>query len=415
MKNLILSILLLFTWQLAAQDATLPFWLGSFDDLLLEAKKQNKPLLLYFHFDGCGACRKMEKDVFVDPGVQRYYGNQFLCYSINSLKDDGPKLKERFGVSMQPAFVFANTDGVPEHKVVGLYTPDEFISVGKKAVDKWATLYQLRKKYAGGDRSAALLFEYIYALRDAAEDDPAIIRQYLKTQTEADLSSPENIKLIYEFFLIHHKPVFRFSDPAFQFMANNRALFEQFFEADQVNVRLIWATGESISQFAADNDEASMHQMVAFLDQCVRPDGQYFYNEMDGRQTGVIFHDDLVGSAWRQFYRKSGNMPRYLELLDQKIESIWDNWSKLNEEAWSFYMSEEEPALLQKAVGWAKRSVELKPAYMNTDTYAALLFKTGEYAQAEEIALQAIELGKAAGANFDETEGLLAKIQEAKE
>jgi hypothetical protein len=52
---------------------------------------------------------------------------------------------------------------------------------------------------------------------------------------------------------------------------------------------------------------------------------------------------------------------------------------------------------------------------MYLDTYAALLFKSGDLDKAEEVALFAIEKGKEEGADrIGETEKLLEEIREAK-
>lgn len=230
MKNLILFTLLFPVFRSTAQGTGFEFWEGPFDGLLAAAHAQNKPVLLYFHFDGCGACVQMEKNVFTQPAVQNYYRQNFLCYSVNTLKGEGPALRERYGVSLQPAFIFTRPDGVAQHKVVGVFSPDDFIAAGDKTLSGSNTLAQLQSKYAGGDRSAGLLYQLVYARRNAAEEDSLVVNQYLETQAPADLAKPENIKLIYEFFLIRHKPVFAFESPAFRFMADNRHLFEAYFK-----------------------------------------------------------------------------------------------------------------------------------------------------------------------------------------
>jgi predicted RNA polymerase sigma factor len=62
---------------------------------------------------------------------------------------------------------------------------------------------------------------------------------------------------------------------------------------------------------------------------------------------------------------------------------------------------------------WAKHSVELKDMYFNNDTYANVLFKLGKKEEAKIAAEKAIELAKKEGADYQETQDLLDKINGA--
>ncbi|PZX46856.1 TlpA family protein disulfide reductase [Algoriphagus chordae] len=94
------------------------------------------------------------------------------------------------------------------------------------------------------------------------------------------------------------------------------------------------------------------------------------------------------------------------------IEFIWDSAEDLNSLAWSYYNTENDPARLNEAIKWVKRSIDLRENYSNTDTYAALLFKTGEYTNALKAAKQAIEIAKSKGQDYESTTDLINKIIE---
>jgi len=93
-------------------------------------------------------------------------------------------------------------------------------------------------------------------------------------------------------------------------------------------------------------------------------------------------------------------------------EIDWNDWSKLNSLAWYTYEDETNIELLQNAIKLVKRSIELDKNYYNTDTYAALLFKTGKYKQALTKAQEAIKLAKKEGEKYDATTKLIALIKE---
>ena len=58
-----------------------------------------------------------------------------------------------------------------------------------------------------------------------------------------------------------------------------------------------------------------------------------------------------------------------------------------------------------------KLAIEKDPGYAEIDTYAALLFKDKQFAQAEKYAILAIETGKKANEDVKETEELLELIK----
>ena len=61
---------------------------------------------------------------------------------------------------------------------------------------------------------------------------------------------------------------------------------------------------------------------------------------------------------------------------------------------------------------WMLKVIDEQPSFAFVDTYAALLYKTGDLPRAKEYAMQAIELGKKEESDISESENLLKKIEE---
>lgn len=95
------------------------------------------------------------------------------------------------------------------------------------------------------------------------------------------------------------------------------------------------------------------------------------------------------------------------------IRLIWDSPEDLNSLAWYYYLNKEDMADLEEAKEWVIRSMELDKNYHSTDTYAALLYKTGQNTKALKVAKEAIEIAKEDGANYESTTELINKIIEA--
>lgn len=90
--------------------------------------------------------------------------------------------------------------------------------------------------------------------------------------------------------------------------------------------------------------------------------------------------------------------------------SLWDSSEDLNKMAWKSYENDYNKAKLLNSIKWIERSIDLNINSYNTDTYAHLLLKIGDYSRAYEIAKYSIELSKKRNIDYSSTSKLLEKI-----
>ena len=67
---------------------------------------------------------------------------------------------------------------------------------------------------------------------------------------------------------------------------------------------------------------------------------------------------------------------------------------------------------LEKAAGWAKKSIALKSTPVNNDTYANLMFKLGNKSEAVKFEKKAIAIAQKENADTTEFEANLKKFKE---
>ena len=131
---------------------------------------------------------------------------------------------------------------------------------------------------------------------------------------------------------------------------------------------------------------------------------------MDGDFTEeVILYGDLR-YAWAE-----GDYDEFVSMTDKYAKDYaWDNWNTLNTIAWDIYEdSYAGKEYLDLGLKLAKQSVKLDENYFNSDTYAALLYKSGKYKKALEWADTAIDHAVREGMDAGDTEKLKDKIKEA--
>ncbi len=78
-------------------------WNRSYKASLEEAKKLQKPLLVYIRMPGCGTCRLMEEEVFPDNKVSTFMRTHYVIVKVYGNDDELPKDLQ---MKMAPVFHF---------------------------------------------------------------------------------------------------------------------------------------------------------------------------------------------------------------------------------------------------------------------------------------------------------------------
>ena len=133
MKRLILILLTVVSITFA-NDVNL-------DDLVVEAKKTNKHILVYLHITGCNYCLNMEEFTFDDEMVIAAIKKDFIFVNMN-VRDDGvviydnfkvTKLKfaKKIGYPMYPSCLFFDKNGELVYDEVGYRDEIKFLETLK--------------------------------------------------------------------------------------------------------------------------------------------------------------------------------------------------------------------------------------------------------------------------------------------
>lgn len=138
---------------------------------------------------------------------------------------------------------------------------------------------------------------------------------------------------------------------------------------------------------------------------------RYIKKHMDGTDEEIVITSTegyLDGTKY-DVWDKHGDSD---EFGQDVLDSIWDSWEKLNSLSWHAYEEHDNVKDLLKAIKAIERSIELEANYYNTDTHAALLYKTGNYTKALKVAKKAIDYAKSEELSYEDTSELIVKIIE---
>jgi len=96
-------------------------WYTNYNVAAATAKKNNKPLLLFFTgSDWCGWCKKMDQEVFASPDFAKGVGNDFNFVEIDfpmnkplppEQQEENNRLKKKYGVTGYPTIIILDSNG----------------------------------------------------------------------------------------------------------------------------------------------------------------------------------------------------------------------------------------------------------------------------------------------------------------
>jgi len=104
--------------------AEVRFYAGTYDELLREAKKQKKPIILDFWATWCIPCRKMEKETFANPAFASYINQNFLVYKVNIDTYDGMEIADRYAIDTYPTLIVLDAKNKFVNRYRGFFPPD---------------------------------------------------------------------------------------------------------------------------------------------------------------------------------------------------------------------------------------------------------------------------------------------------
>lgn len=313
---------------------------------------------------------------------------------------------------MHPTFIFFNNEGNELHRLVGVFNPEEFYKQANNVLLSSKTLTNYKKQYSTGNREPDFLFDYAYILRDAYELDSLVINEYLNTQTTSELEKEKNIKFIYEFIIYKGNVCIPYHSSGYTFMLNNKDRFTKFFDLEQVNTRIMFVVLSAVYNAIERKDTTTFLNAIESL---IEYDlgKEYNFKEMDDRITMWTTSKTLILSAKISFYEKTGDKKNYNESLKQYISKIWNDANELNSFAWNIFEQAKnyETEKIETAIKCSIRSIELMNNYANNDTYAWLLYKSGNNKKALKQANTTIGIAKKNNEDFSETQKLIDTIK----
>lgn len=384
MKNLVKYFTLISGFiSLAAisQNKNIAFDHGSFKELKEKALKENKLIFIDAYTTWCGPCKWMAKTVFTNDTVADYFNANFVNAKIDMEKGEGIELAKQYEVMCYPNLLFIDGNGNLQHRLGGAISASEFIALAKTAQDKEKNFAYHKKNYEANKTNSSFIAKYIEAQQWTCLDSKEAVANYFALQKEDELASDMNWEML-------QKYTEDIDSREFVYLLANKQKFDVFNEKGNVDRKIADVNENALLNIIRKNpfDKAKYDQLK----------NKILMANFPGAKK-VIFESDL------KLAKKTKDWNTFSKLAIENVDTYYSgDPDLLNSMAWTFYESVTDKQALTKAAEWAKKASDMQTNYANLDTYASVLYKSGNKKLALETANKAIEAAKKEGYAADD-------------
>lgn len=154
--SVLFGVVLLFCWNTRALVAQgIQFQERTHENILKQAKVENKPVFIDFYATWCGPCKQMAETVFTDEELAAYYNSRFLCLRVDI--DKFPKLAEKYQIHSIPTLVFLDAKGKEIRRLDGGMPIRRLLHVGQEVCGERPTYPELYKQFQDNPEDLNLL------------------------------------------------------------------------------------------------------------------------------------------------------------------------------------------------------------------------------------------------------------------
>ena len=386
MKKILVSFLF-FVFLTTHSQSEINFRDGSFSDIFKQARAENKPVFFMFYAKWCSHCNKMKADVFTDAAVADYYNKNFICAKIDMEEGEGKQLKREYNVKAYPVLMYFSSDGEMTNRVSKELKAQPFITEGKNALDPERQFPKVRDRFFADVSNPEKCMEYISTLRKGLMDTNDAAKQYLATQTDNQLVSADNWRII-------ANGITDINSREFQYVVKNQSAFAGVASQTRVEKKILSVVSQTLNPLVESSDTIRYNQE--------RPTAAAIKLE---RTDSLLFAYDL------RILEKTQNWKGYQKTASASAKKLaWNNPGLLKEIGKIYAKNIYDKVALKEAVVWIERTLELAENYDVYLLIARLQLKTGNRNAALEYAEKGQKMAAQYQWNTKEADELILEI-----
>lgn len=366
---------------------------SGYESALARSKKENKPIFYMLYATWCAHCNKMKSEVFTDTLVINFLNKNFIVAAQDAEKGEGLTFRKKYGIRFYPTFLFLNDKGQELYHTSGEFTVQTFVTEAQNAITKEKQLPYLEQQFLSEINNSDKCLAYLMALnkgRDRSFLSP-VAHQYLATQSDAQLVSANNWKII-------ANGVTDIESREFQYVLKHQKEFESVASPKRVQRKIENIVVELLTPALEYKDTVA-----------------YAKKRLIAKSIQTAKNDSLVTSFDIQLAERTANWKNYRKITSKAIDKYYLKDTRTLKEVASNYLKNiNDPAGLNDAIRWSKMSATIAETYDTQLLIARLYRKNKNFKDAMFYATAAKNKNGALGFNTKEADELLAELNTIK-
>jgi len=388
-----LSLLLTFLALVLATDLSaqnkIQFDESGYQSVLQRSKKEHKPVFYMLYATWCAHCNKMKSEVFTDTLVVNFINKNFIPAWQDVEKGEGDFFKKKFGIRFYPTFLFLDEDGKELYNTSGEFKSEAFVTEAKNALTKEKQIVYLEQQFLADVSNGDKCLAYLSALnkgRDRSLLSP-IAQKYLATQSEAQLVSSTNWKII-------ANGVTDIQSREFQYVLQHQKEFEAVASAKRVQRKIENIVTELLTLPVEFKDTIG-YEKKRLIAQTIHT----------RKNDSLLFDFDM------RIADKTMNWKKYKAVTKASADEFAAKDAKtLMEIAANYWKHVADTESLKYAIRWAQQSLALNDTYDTQVILARLYQKIKDHKEALIWATKARDRNAALGWKTKEADDLLVEL-----
>lgn len=421
----IIVIFLVFNYVSLSAQNSINFEKGTWTEIKQKAKKEKKFIFLDCYTSWCKPCKVMEKEVFANDSIAKFYNQNFICVKQDMENNVGSILGKQYEIGLYPTFLFIDANDSIHYRTEGYKSVQEFLIIGKKALkkenDKEAKVSSTKKEQIAitdiNEIKNLAKKDFLQAYPYICENIDLLDEDYIqKIISENWYNYPMETSNLIEFYYKRLSIENIFSDKYINFLAlnlcnsdshllylliNNPKLLPKKCTKDSVMliIEKVLRREINLMNFNNDADLVSYRKLNKIL---------LKYPLLVSKLSFNLFMAD------QKYYKITKEWDNYALLYTTEREKYIKDEYQYNEISWLFYQYVNNQIYLQKSIEWMQKVVLSKPQADYYFTLANLLAKVGKKEEAIKVLTNGINLMKTANEDTSLYEETLAKIKNSK-
>lgn len=375
MKKLII-LLFVMPFISFSQDKGVSFEHGlNWEQVKTKAKTENKFIFVDCFTTWCQPCKYMTSTIFPQAKVGEFFNTNFvnLKVQMDQTDQDSPEIKSwykeaarfasEYSVVAYPTFLIFNPQGELVHRIVGGGEAEDFIVRAKEGLNPKTQYVTLVKKYRANPNDAVIAKDMATAASHAydRELEQEATNRYVELVGGETLLTPENIGLLL-------RGATSSKSPSFVIIKNNKAKVDTLLLAKNRTANDVLSS--VLSSELVMPKIRNKEENIDFPTLQLQIEKDHPYVNMSAS----------MARAKAQYYQGQKNWPAFKDAVEEYIAaSETEVFSgMLNSYAWSIFENCDDAACLQAALAWSKKSIAEREEPVFVDTYANLLYKSGD-------------------------------------